>query len=86
MWGLFTAALTRASSTTKVAIVNTSSNFMITATLGFVVFSEDLPPQWWLGAAMLMAGNVIIGRKDDGAPGQITGQDEEGRPLMTEMR
>ena len=46
--------------------MNTSSNFVITAMLGFVIFSEVLPPLWWLGAAMLVAGNVIIGRKDEG--------------------
>lgn len=56
--------------------MNTSSNFVITAVLGFAIFSESLPPLWWLGAAMLVAGNVIIGQKDessktddvDGAP------------------
>jgi hypothetical protein len=66
MWALFTKALTRGNSTTQVSIINTSSNFFITAILGFVIFSEALPPLWWLGAAMLVAGNVITGRKDEG--------------------
>ncbi|KAK0715878.1 hypothetical protein B0H67DRAFT_489534 [Lasiosphaeris hirsuta] len=65
MWALFTKALARGDSTTQVSIMNTSSNFVITAVLGFVIFSESLPPLWWLGAAMLVAGNVIIGRKDE---------------------
>lgn len=39
---------------------------MITAFLGLAIFSESLPPLWWLGAALLVAGNVIIGRKDEG--------------------
>ncbi|KAI0132687.1 hypothetical protein BJ170DRAFT_680566 [Xylariales sp. AK1849] len=65
MWTLFTKALARGSSTTQVSIMNTSSNFMITAILGLVIFSESLPPLWWLGAAMLVAGNVIIGRKEE---------------------
>lgn len=47
--------------------MNTSSNFFITAVLGSAIFSESLPPLWWLGAAMLVAGNVIIGRKDESA-------------------
>ncbi|ERF74340.1 hypothetical protein EPUS_02027 [Endocarpon pusillum Z07020] len=34
MWALFTAALTRGSSTTRVSIVNVSSNFTVTALLG----------------------------------------------------
>lgn len=65
MWTLFTKALARGNSTTQVSIMNTSSNFMITAILGFVIFAESLPPLWWLGAAMLVAGNVIIGRKEE---------------------
>jgi hypothetical protein len=66
MWTLFTTALARGNSTTQVSIMNTSSNFVITAILGFVIFSEALPPLWWLGAAMLVAGNVIVGKKDEG--------------------
>ncbi|KAH7136489.1 hypothetical protein EDB81DRAFT_802322 [Dactylonectria macrodidyma] len=66
MWTLFTKALARGTSTTQVSIMNTSTNFMITALLGFVIFSESLPPLWWAGAALLVAGNVIVGRKDEG--------------------
>ena len=65
MWTLFTKALARGTSTTQVSIINTSSNFMITAVLGFIIFSESLPPLWWLGAALLVAGNVIIGRREE---------------------
>ena len=39
---------------------------MITALLGLIIFSESLPPLWFLGAALLVAGNVIIGRRDKG--------------------
>ena len=66
MWSLFTTALTRGHSTTQVSIINTSSNFVITAVLGLAIFSESLPPLWWVGAALLVAGNVIIGAKDEG--------------------
>ncbi|KAF2744302.1 hypothetical protein M011DRAFT_408889 [Sporormia fimetaria CBS 119925] len=64
MWGLFTRALTLASSTVRVSVINTSANFMITAVLGALIFSETLPGLWWLGAAMLVAGSVIIGRRE----------------------
>ncbi|KAH8808944.1 transcription initiation factor IIA, gamma subunit, helical domain-containing protein [Xylogone sp. PMI_703] len=70
MWALFTKALARGTSTTQVSIINTSSNFMITAILGFIIFSESLPPLWWLGAAMLVAGNVIIGRREEHVDGK----------------
>ena len=65
MWTLFTKALSRSPSTTQVAILNTSANFMITAILGLVIFSESLPPLWFAGAALLVAGNVIIGRREE---------------------
>lgn len=70
MWGLFTQALARGNSTTQVSIMNTSANFVITAFAGFLIFSESLPPLWWVGATLLVAGNVIIGSQDEsGKPG-----------------
>ncbi|KAJ3531012.1 hypothetical protein NM208_g9069 [Fusarium decemcellulare] len=65
MWTLFTKALARGTSTTQVSIMNTSTNFMVTALAGRRHFSEVLPPLWWAGAALLVAGNVIVGRKDE---------------------
>ncbi|KAF2754426.1 hypothetical protein EJ05DRAFT_503962 [Pseudovirgaria hyperparasitica] len=64
MWGLFTRALTLANSTVQVTVINTCSNFLLTALLGRIVFTEALPPLWWVGAAMLVAGSVIIGIRD----------------------
>ena len=43
MWGLFTRALTLGTSTTQVSVINASANFMLTAILGLVIFSEELP-------------------------------------------
>ena len=34
--------------------------------LGALIFSEVLPKLWWLGAAFLVAGSVIIGRREEG--------------------
>ena len=86
MWTLFTAALTRADSTTRVSIVNVSSNFMVTAFLGWAVFGEELKGLWWVGAACLAIGNVVIGRREEGEkPGGTTGLDEtqqEAEALM----
>lgn len=65
MWGLFTRALTLSSSTVRVSIINTSANFIITAVLSSIVFNESLPGQWWLGAAMLVTGSVIIGMREE---------------------
>jgi hypothetical protein len=43
MWGMFTQALTLANSTVRVSVINTSANFILTAFLGALVFSENLP-------------------------------------------
>jgi drug/metabolite transporter (DMT)-like permease len=69
MWTLFTKALAKGTSTTQVSIMNTSANFMLTAFMGAIIFSEQLPLMWWAGAAFLVAGNVIIGRKDESKEG-----------------
>lgn len=74
MWTLFTQALAKGHSTTQVSIMNTSSNFVITAMLGLIIFSESLPPLWWVGATLLVVGNVIIGSKDES--GKATGDGE----------
>ena len=77
MWALFTAALTRADSTTRVSIVNVSANFMITAVLGWMIFSERLNGLWWAGASLLAIGNVVIGRREEGKKlGGNSGLDE----------
>lgn len=76
MWSLFTTALARGKSATQVSIMNTSTNFLVTAFTGLLIFSESLPPMWWAGASLLVAGSVIAGRKDEGdgnkdaAPGE----------------
>ncbi|KXL46147.1 hypothetical protein M433DRAFT_225408 [Acidomyces richmondensis BFW] len=65
MWGMFTQALTLANSTVRVSVINTSANFILTAFLGALVFSENLPGLWWVGASFLVVGSVIIGRREE---------------------
>lgn len=92
MWTLFTKALARGTSTTQVSIINTSTNFMLTALLGLFIFAEALPPLWWAGASLLVVGNVIVGRKDEDkgegegevAEREESTQREETIPLMKE--
>lgn len=54
--------------------------------LGLMIFSEKLPPLWWVGAAGLVVGNVVIGaRKEEGDEGKgRKGGDGEGVPLVRE--
>lgn len=61
MWAFFTRALTAGPSTTKVSVTNTTSNFLITALLGLVVFGEVVGGWFWLGAVMMAFGCVLVG-------------------------
>ncbi|KAM0702129.1 hypothetical protein Q7P35_011039 [Cladosporium inversicolor] len=78
MWGLFTRALTLANSTVRVSVINTSANFMLTAVLGWIIFHESLPGLWWLGASFLVAGSVIIGRREESKDAGETGTSDAG--------
>lgn len=52
---------------------------MLTAFLGLAMFGEKLPPLWWVGAAGLVVGNVVIGRREEeGGKGKVGGTGEEG--------
>lgn len=90
MWALFTSALTRASSTTRVSIINTSANFLLTAFSGWMVFGEKLPGLWWVGAAGLVVGNVVIGRRDEEGDvtfkGKVGGDGGRGEQEGEELR
>lgn len=80
MWSLFTTALSRGTSATQVSIMNTSTNFIVTAMLGMAIFSEKLPALWWMGASLLVAGNVIMGRKNEGE--EQNAQDGEDEHML----
>lgn len=78
MWALFTRALTASSSTTRVSVVNTSANFLVTAVLGMVVFAERVGGLWWLGAVGMGVGCVVVGMRDEeGTPGKDGEEEEE---------
>lgn len=42
---------------------------MLTAFSGWMVFGEKLPGMWWVGAAGLVVGNVVIGRREEEGEG-----------------
>lgn len=42
-----------------------------------MIFGEKLPFAWWLGAGLLAAGNVVIGKREEAEkPGGTIGLDE----------
>jgi drug/metabolite transporter (DMT)-like permease len=69
MWALYTRALSAAPSAVHANVVNTSTNFIIAALMGWALFGEKLVGTWWVGAMLLVAGTVVIGR----------GRGEDGR-------
>jgi uncharacterized membrane protein len=80
MWALYTRALAAAPSAVHANIVNTAANFVVAALCGAMLFGEVLSGRWWVGAGLLVAGTVIIGRGrgvDEGVD-EGSGGDEDG--------
>lgn len=57
--------------------MNTSANFLVTAILGMLVFSENVGGLWWLGAAGMGMGCIIVGMRDEGNKGEAKAEDRE---------
>jgi hypothetical protein len=60
MWALFTRALTLATSSVQVSVINTSANFMATALLGMAVFGERLPRKSALSFLTILSCPALI--------------------------
>ncbi|EFR00194.1 hypothetical protein MGYG_03198 [Nannizzia gypsea CBS 118893] len=73
MWTLFTRALTASPSTTKVTITNTTANFLVTGVLGMLVFRENVNAQWLIGAALMAAGCIIVGLRENQKEDEVSG-------------
>ncbi|KAF9363516.1 hypothetical protein BGX34_003913 [Mortierella sp. NVP85] len=66
MWTLFTKALNRSKSSATVTVINSASNFCLTAVLGYALFSEPLALQWWFGASLIVIGSVLVSSNETG--------------------
>ncbi|XP_074646061.1 transmembrane protein 42-like [Tubulanus polymorphus] len=60
MWTCFVKALRRCTSTAEATIVNTATNFLLTAVFGQIVYGETLSVLWWLGVCLILSGLVVI--------------------------
>jgi hypothetical protein len=79
MWALYTRALAAAPSAVHANIVNTAANFVVAALCGAMLFGEVLSGRWWVGAGVLVAGTVVIGRaRGVDESGDDGGGDEDG--------
>ncbi|KAJ1796729.1 hypothetical protein LPJ59_003568 [Coemansia sp. RSA 2399] len=60
MWLFFTKALRYGDSTARVMMIQTVSNFAVTAVLGVQLFGDVLSLRWWCGASLIAAGLVFL--------------------------
>ncbi|KAJ1819625.1 hypothetical protein LPJ56_001539 [Coemansia sp. RSA 2599] len=67
MWLFFTKALRFGDSTPRVMMLQTISNFAVTAVCGVYLFGDALSLQWWGGASLIAVGLVLLNsEKNDG--------------------
>ncbi|CAG8832619.1 19421_t:CDS:2, partial [Racocetra persica] len=52
----------KSSSSIQVTVLNSATNFCMTAILGKVIFGEALALQWWFGAGFIVLGTVLVNR------------------------
>ncbi|CAG8444948.1 2856_t:CDS:2 [Dentiscutata heterogama] len=60
MWNFLTKAFNKSSSSIQVTVLNSATNFCMTAILGNVIFGEALALQWWFGAGFIVFGTVLV--------------------------
>lgn len=59
MWNLFVKSM-NFSSSVMATVVNSATNFFSSALLGHLLFAEPLPPSWWLGSGLIIAGLFFL--------------------------
>ncbi|GBC03865.1 hypothetical protein RclHR1_05380002 [Rhizophagus clarus] len=62
MWTFFTKALNKSSSSLQVTVLNSATNFCMTAILGNIIFGEALSLQWWFGASLIVIGTLLVNK------------------------
>lgn len=60
MWTTFTKALNHCKTTIEATVLNTASNFLLTAAIGATLFDENVNFLWFLGLIMITVGLVMI--------------------------
>eukprot|EP00051_Salpingoeca_urceolata_P032172 m.496664 g.496664 ORF g.496664 m.496664 type:complete len:129 (-) comp48287_c0_seq1:257-643(-) len=68
MWVLFSRALEASSSSLTPTVINTAFNFVTSALLGSVVFSEPLSWTWAAGTSLIVCGLALVHAYEERAP------------------
>ncbi|XP_033754097.1 transmembrane protein 42-like isoform X2 [Pecten maximus] len=62
MWTCFTKSLQLCTSSLEATVINTATNFVVSALIGWMFFQEYLSLKWWLGSILILLGLVLIHR------------------------
>ncbi|XP_030638662.1 transmembrane protein 42a [Chanos chanos] len=60
MWTFFAKALRHSSSSARVTVTTTASNFISSAFLGHLIFGETHATLWWVGISLTLSGLLIL--------------------------
>jgi len=64
MWRCYSKALSLSTTSIQPTIVTKTSNFLLSALIGFVVFSESINFLWILGFLLILFGVYLISTKN----------------------
>ncbi|XP_060076405.1 transmembrane protein 42-like [Ylistrum balloti] len=65
MWTCFTKSLQLCTSSLEATVINTATNFLVSALIGWMFFHEGLSLKWWIGSLLILLGLMLIHRGGD---------------------
>jgi uncharacterized membrane protein len=72
MWRCYSKALSLSSTSIQPTIVTKTSNFLLSALVGFFVFSESINLTWSLGFLLILVGVYFISTEHESAGTQVS--------------
>lgn len=62
MWTCFTKSLQLCSSSLEATVINTATNFIASALIGWMFFQDLLGIKWWIGSLLILIGLLLINK------------------------
>lgn len=75
----------RISGSVTATVLTSAVNFILSAVLGFAFFGEVLPPLWWAGACLIIAG-VLLVSQDGGEAAAVRDVPDTEQPYAHGIR
>ncbi|XP_022904379.1 transmembrane protein 42 [Onthophagus taurus] len=60
VWTFFVKALQNCKSSLSATLISTSTNYIVTALFGFLIFEEVTSILWWFGSSLVVLGLILI--------------------------